>query len=62
MTEDKFVRSPCISVCDLNRDDVCEGCWRTIDEIAKWGIYSNDEKRDVIEKCKQRRLDSGFYL
>ena len=29
--------SPCNQVCTLDRDDVCLGCGRTIDEIAAWG-------------------------
>lgn len=28
--------SPCIKVCQLDLDDRCRGCGRTMDEIARW--------------------------
>lgn len=56
------IKSPCISVCVLNGEDICEGCWRSIEEIARWQSYSNDKRREVIESCKDRRQRSGMFL
>jgi predicted Fe-S protein YdhL (DUF1289 family) len=56
------IKSPCISVCVLNEDDVCEGCWRSLEEIARWQSFDNAQRSDVIEKCKQRRQQSGWFL
>ena len=28
-------KSPCIGLCTLNKDKVCIGCFRTIEEIKK---------------------------
>ena len=28
--------SPCISICSLDQNDVCEGCFRTGNEIVDW--------------------------
>ncbi len=42
------VPSPCISVCRMDEaSGWCVGCARTIDEIAAWGLFDDDEKRAV---------------
>lgn len=52
-------RSPCISVCVLDENDVCEGCFRTAAEITDWVMVSDDEKRDILRRCQERR-DASF--
>jgi predicted Fe-S protein YdhL (DUF1289 family) len=32
------VDSPCIGVCSLNKNKVCVGCWRTLEEIEVYGL------------------------
>ncbi|GAA5525672.1 hypothetical protein Maes01_02244 [Microbulbifer aestuariivivens] len=53
------VRSPCISVCALNEDDLCEGCFRSGMEISHWGRMSNDERRKVLQSCNERARAMG---
>ncbi|WP_342706521.1 DUF1289 domain-containing protein [Microbulbifer yueqingensis] len=53
------MKSPCISVCALNGDDVCEGCFRTGMEISRWGTMSNDERRAVLHRCTERAREMG---
>ncbi len=54
------VASPCVSVCTMNaRTGLCEGCLRTIDEIAHWGLYDDDEKRAVWVQLAARRKERG---
>jgi uncharacterized protein len=49
------VPSPCISVCRVDADSGwCEGCLRTLDEIAAWGQLGNDAKRGVWRIIEQR--------
>ncbi|AZT83470.1 DUF1289 domain-containing protein [Marinobacter sp. GN3S48] len=48
------VRSPCVSVCALDANDVCIGCHRTGDEIMRWTRMTNDERRDVLKKVARR--------
>lgn len=48
------VRSPCVSVCALDANDVCIGCHRTVDEIMRWTRMTNDERRDVLKKVAKR--------
>lgn len=52
--------SPCIDVCRIDPDTGwCTGCLRTMDEIAGWGGYSDDEKRAVNRCLESRRRESG---
>ncbi|MFW6233489.1 MAG: DUF1289 domain-containing protein [Nanoarchaeota archaeon] len=50
-----MVKSPCINVCKLNENQICIGCYRSLDEIDNWSQLKDDEKIMVIEKAKQRR-------
>ncbi len=50
------VKSPCVSVCALNREDICEGCFRTGTEISQWGRMSNAEKKQVLQNCQDRAV------
>lgn len=34
---------------------LCEGCLRTIDEIARWSQMTDDQKRAVWEQLALRR-------
>ncbi len=54
MSAGQAVPSPCIGVCVLDATEVCEGCYRHIDEIAGWGEYSDDERREVLVRADQR--------
>lgn len=38
---------------------LCEGCHRTIDEIAAWSRMEDDEKRAVWALIDERRLRLG---
>ncbi|MDT6963508.1 DUF1289 domain-containing protein [Cupriavidus sp. SZY C1] len=42
------VPSPCRSVCKMDRDSgFCEGCLRTIDEIAGWSGADDAQRRRI---------------
>ncbi len=50
------VPSPCINVCRMNpATGWCEGCLRTLDEIAGWSRMGDDEKRVVWARLARRR-------
>ena len=53
--------SPCISVCVLDENDICMGCYRSADEITDWFMASDDEKREVLRKARQR-MEAGTNL
>ena len=43
------VPSPCNAVCKIDPDSQrCAGCGRTLDQIARWSVMSDDEKRTVL--------------
>jgi len=63
MTDDSavagFTASPCINVCVMNADSgLCQGCWRTLDEIAAWSSASDEQKRGIWQRIQQRRATS----
>lgn len=56
------VPSPCVSICALDDNNVCLGCYRSGEEISRWGELSNDEKRAVMEKVGEReRAAMNFF-
>jgi len=57
--------SPCIGVCVINpQTQVCDGCFRALDEIAGWWDYSSDQKHRVLAKVDERlrRIMSGAFF
>ena len=55
-----MIESPCIKLCQMDaRRGVCAGCYRTLDEIARWPEMSDAERARVLAELAQRRLDLG---
>ena len=53
------VASPCIDICNISNDTgLCEGCFRTLDEIALWSQMDNVAKREVWSRITQRAAQS----
>ncbi len=52
------VPSPCIRHCCLNNDDICLGCFRSINEITDWHHASNDERLKIMANTRQRQQDA----
>ena len=49
------VPSPCLSVCRMDSmTEFCEGCFRTLDEIAAWGRMGDQDKRKVWTLIAER--------
>ena len=49
------VPSPCLSICRMDAStEVCEGCYRTLEEIAAWGMQGDGERRAVWQLLVQR--------
>lgn len=46
--------SPCVSICALDENDICVGCFRSGGEISIWGLLSDEEKREVFRRIEQR--------
>jgi len=55
-SEKAKVPSPCTDVCRIDpASGWCEGCLRTIDEIAAWSTLDDDAKRRVWDELDKRR-------
>ena len=54
--------SPCTQICRLDADDVCIGCLRTRDEIARWSTMTDTEKVAILVDMDKRRNDSEQKL
>jgi len=52
--------SPCLKRCQLGKDTVCQGCFRTIEEISSWPLMSNAQKAEVLKSCRLREAISTF--
>ena len=49
------VPSPCIDVCRMNPDTGwCDGCLRTIEEIAGWSSFDDVQKRAIWDSIEVR--------
>lgn len=47
--------SPCIKICKIDpANGFCQGCYRTLGEIAAWGELSDIEKREIYAELKSR--------
>ncbi len=49
------VESPCVRKCTLDVDDICVGCFRSIDEICAWGGAGNDQRHEILQSAATRR-------
>lgn len=58
--ERRRVESPCVGVCVIDEaSGLCEGCLRTLEEIALWGSSSAAQRREVLARIDaRRRLDA----
>jgi len=51
----RAIPSPCANVCMLHPDsNLCIGCKRTVEEIARWTGYSDEERRRIMNELPQR--------
>ena len=54
------VSTPCIDVCHLDgATGLCEGCRRTIAEIARWGSLSETERLAIMAQLPARAIASS---
>ena len=50
------IQSPCTLVCRMNpRTGLCVGCCRTLEEIAGWSGYSDEQRAAIMESLSARR-------
>ena len=55
------VPSPCVDICRMDEaTGLCEGCLRTLDEIACWSLLDDAEKQAVCNELALRRVASAL--
>jgi predicted Fe-S protein YdhL (DUF1289 family) len=47
--------SPCVRNCCLNQQDICLGCYRSLEEITQWTLVSEQCKQDILAAADARR-------
>ena len=52
---DLDIQSPCIGVCSMDDlSGLCQGCYRTLDEIQQWWDFDNTQKQAVVDSASAR--------
>ncbi len=55
------VPSPCINVCRMSRaTGLCEGCWRTLDELRLWSQSDDASKLAIWVEVEARQRAAGL--
>lgn len=59
MTNNTFkldiIESPCIGQCCLNDDQICEGCYRSLDEIGQWTLVDDETRSQFLANIEERK-------
>lgn len=50
-----MIESPCISICVLDDEQMCLGCYRTLDEIGVWSNATEEQRQNIIDAAVQRK-------
>lgn len=54
------IRTPCVRVCAVDpKTGWCQGCFRTLKEIAGWGRMTPEERERVMALLPERRAAAG---
>lgn len=54
------VPSPCVGVCRMvTATALCEGCWRSLDEITTWSRASDDQRLAIWARIEARQVGAG---
>ncbi len=50
------VESPCVQICVVHPTErICTGCYRTIDEIARWSKMDGSERAEIMDDLPARK-------
>jgi predicted Fe-S protein YdhL (DUF1289 family) len=49
------ISSPCIGICQVDESGLCEGCFRTLDEIGSWRDYSASQREHMMDTVLPER-------
>ena len=46
----RAVLSPCVGICYLDEQGLCEGCHRSASEISRWPQMNDDQRLHLMER------------
>lgn len=49
------IPTPCIGICQLGPDGLCDGCFRTGDEIGAWSRMSDEQRLRLMDEVLPER-------
>ena len=49
------INSPCIGLCAVNDDNICIGCYRSLEEIGTWLQLDDKSKTQILTHCHDRK-------
>ncbi len=50
------METPCVKICVIDKaTKQCTGCFRTLEEIARWSSYSAAERRRIMTELPGRQ-------
>lgn len=59
MNEDeRVVQSPCVRNCCLSEDDICLGCFRSLQEICEWSQSDAQKRISILQNATLRRASA----
>ncbi len=54
------METPCVDVCVIDPSTkLCEGCGRSLDEIAAWAAFTPAERRRIMAELPVRKLTAA---
>ncbi|MCK9609060.1 MAG: DUF1289 domain-containing protein [Methylomonas sp.] len=53
--EAENIPSPCVRNCCLNEQNICLGCFRSLDEICGWSQADAQLRQQFLDNAKRRR-------
>ncbi|WP_338522152.1 DUF1289 domain-containing protein [Pseudomonas batumici] len=52
------VPSPCVSLCRLDEQKICIGCFRHVEDIREWRSADDARRRVICEQARQRQAQA----
>ncbi len=55
------IDNPCMGICEYNKDNLCIGCKRSMNEIFDWYDYTDEEVAVINKELKTRYVKDYFF-
>ena len=53
------MKSPCINVCELDKENICIGCGRRLKHILDWTDYTEEKRDEIIKNLNTKDKSYG---